>query len=144
MRQDNRVVVFQHAEKIVFPPDLERDAFRTDNGEYGWTRAQIPQVVNILRSLEMAILGGELWWVTGDSKSWDLIPQRDGGRAVYTWDGDRLPGESWPAFVERGAAEALAHMERWPACLDLPPNLDGRILCNLCWVSQLEYWGAHE
>ena len=135
------MIVLQHSEKIVFPPDLERDAFRTDNGEYGWTRAQIPQVVNILRSLEMAILGGELWWVKDDSKGWDLIPQRDGGRAVYTWAGDRLPGESWPDFVERGAADALAHVERWPTDLDLPPKLEGRILCNLCWVSQLKYWG---
>jgi hypothetical protein len=139
LRQDNRVIVLQHAEKIMFPPELERDAFRTDNGEYGWTRAQIPQVVNILRSLEMAILGGELWWVKDGSTGWDLIPQRDGRRGVYTWAGDRLPGESWPDFVERGAADALAHVERWPTDLDLPPNLEGRILCNLCWVSQLEF-----
>jgi hypothetical protein len=32
----------------MFPPELERDAFRADNGEFGWTRAQIPQVVNTL------------------------------------------------------------------------------------------------
>jgi hypothetical protein len=123
----------------MFPPELERDAFRADNGEFGWTREQIPQVVNILRSQELAILGGELWWVKDGSTGWDLIPQRDGRRAVYRWAGDRLPGESWPDFVARGAADALAHVERWPADLDLPPNFEGRILCNLAWVSHLEF-----
>jgi hypothetical protein len=85
----------------MFPPELERDAFRADNGEFGWTRAQIPQLVNILRSQQLAILGGELWWVKDGSARCDLIPQRDGRRAVYTWAGDRLPAESWPDFVER-------------------------------------------
>jgi hypothetical protein len=125
--------------EIMFPPELERNAFRADNGEYGWTRAQIPQVVNILRSRRMAILGGELWWVKDGSTSWDLITQRDGRRAVYTWAGDRIPGEPWPDFVERGAADALAHVELWPTDDDLLPNLEGRILCNLCWVSHLEF-----
>jgi hypothetical protein len=123
----------------MFPPELERDAFRAANGEFGWTRAQIPQVVDILRSQELAILGGELWWVSDGSTGWDLIPQLDGRRAVYTWAGDRLPGESWPYFVERGAADALDAVRRWPTDLDLPPNREGRILCNLTWTSRLEF-----
>jgi len=123
----------------MFPPELLRDAFQADNGEFGWTRAQIPQVVNILRSYEMAILGGELWWVKDGSTGWDLIPQRNGQRAVYTWAGDRRSAESWLDFVERGAVDALAHAERWPAERDLPRNLEGRILCNLTWVSQVAY-----
>jgi hypothetical protein len=41
----------------MFPPSLEHDAFRTDNGELGWTRAQIPLVVSILRSQPVGILG---------------------------------------------------------------------------------------
>jgi hypothetical protein len=137
--QNDGMVVLQHAEKIMFSPELERDAFRAHNGEFGWTRSQIPQVVNTLRSQKMAILGGELWWVKDGSTSWDLIPQRDGRRGVYTWADDRLPAESWPDFVERGAASALAHVERWPTDLDLPPTLEGRILCNLTWVSHLEF-----
>jgi hypothetical protein len=125
--------------EIMFPPELERDAFRAENGEFGWTEAQIPMVVNFLRSHEMAILGGELWWVQDGSTSWDLIPQRQGQRAVYTWETDRLPAESWSDFVERGASDVLAHAQRWPTALDLPSGLGGRILCNLSWVSGLEY-----
>jgi hypothetical protein len=123
----------------MFPPELERDAFRAENGEFGWTEAQIQLVVDVLRSHEMAILGGELWWVQEGSTRWDLIPQRQGQRAVYTWATDRLATESWSDFVERGASEALAHARRWPTALDLPSGLRGRILCNLSWVSSLEY-----
>jgi hypothetical protein len=124
----------------MFPPELESVAFRTENGEFGWTRAQIPQVVEVLRSQGMGILGGELWWLRDESTScYLLIPQRHGPPAVYTWAADRLPGESWSDFVERGASDALAHVERWPAELDLPPGLEGRILCNLAWVSESEY-----
>jgi hypothetical protein len=124
----------------MFPPELERVAFRTDNGEFAWTRTQIPQVVEALRSQGMAILGGELWWLRDESTSWyALIPQRHGPPAVYTWASDRLPAESWPDFVERGASDALARVELWPTDLDLPPGLEGQILCNLAWVSEPEY-----
>jgi hypothetical protein len=61
----------------MFPPCLEHDAFRTDNGELGWTRAQIPLVVSILRSQPVGILGGELWWVRDGMEGWNsCIPQR--------------------------------------------------------------------
>jgi hypothetical protein len=59
--------------------------------------------------------------------------------AIYTWAADRLPSESWPDFVERGATDALAHVEKWPNALELPPGLEGRIMCCLTWVSELEY-----
>jgi hypothetical protein len=123
----------------MFPPELLRDAFPADNGEFGWTRAQIPEVVNILRSYEMAILGEELWWVKDGCTGWDLIPQRNGRRAVYAWAADCHSGESWLDFVEKGAVDALAHAEQWPTERDLPRNFEGRILCNLTWVSRVEY-----
>ena len=53
-------VCLQAQGALVFPSNLERDAFRADNGELGWTRAQIPLVVNVLRSQRVGILGGEL------------------------------------------------------------------------------------
>jgi hypothetical protein len=124
----------------MFPPELERVAFRTDNGEFGWTREQILQVVDVLRSQGMGILGGERWWLRDEPTScYGLIPQRHGSPGVYTWESDRLPAESWSDFVARGASEALAYVERWSAELDLPPGLEGRILYNLTWISESEY-----
>ena len=32
----------------MFPPELERDAFRAGNGELGWAHAEIPLVVEVL------------------------------------------------------------------------------------------------
>jgi hypothetical protein len=123
----------------MFPPELESNAYRVSNGEFGWTRAQIPLVVEVLRRRELGILGGELWWVRDGFSSYDLVPQRNGGRAVYPWETKRQSGEPWPHFVERCAIDTLAAVERWPAPEDLPLNLPGRILYNLTWVSELEY-----
>jgi hypothetical protein len=122
----------------MFTPELERDAFRADNGEFGWTRAQIPKVVEVLRSHAMGILGGELWWVR-DGSVYGLIPQRHGPPAVYPWETSRFPGEPWLDFVERCAHDALAAVERFPEPGDLPPDLAGRILYNLVWVSETEF-----
>lgn len=123
----------------MFPPELEAGAFRADNGEFGWTREQVPLVVEILRRRGLGILGGELWWVRDGNAGWDIIPQRSGGRAVYPWETKRQSGEPWLNFVERCITETLAAVERWPAPEDLPLNLPGRILYNLTWVSELEY-----
>jgi hypothetical protein len=123
----------------VFPPALKRDAFRATNGEFGWTRAQIPMVVDVLRSNGIAILGGELWWVRDGSTDWDLIPQGQGPRAVYVWETKRQPDEAWSHFLERGASDTLTAVERWPTPGDLPPDLSGRILYNLSWASEAEF-----
>jgi hypothetical protein len=66
----------------MFPPELEA-AFRADNGEFAWTREQIPLVVDVLRRRSLAILGGERWLVRDGIAGWDLIPQRQGPPAVY-------------------------------------------------------------
>jgi hypothetical protein len=121
----------------MFPPELERNAFRAGN-EFGWTRAQIPVVVDVLRSKGLAILGGELWWER-DGSFWGAIPQRQGPPAVYPWTTNRTPGELWLDFVIRGANDALAAVERFPGPEDLPFDVTGRILYNLTWVSESEF-----
>jgi hypothetical protein len=124
----------------MFPADLEQSAFRASNGEFGWTRSQIPLVVDILRSNRIGILGGELWWVREGSRDWvGLIPQRHGPPGIYHWETARDPAEPWLHFVDRGASDALAAVERWPMSADLPDNLPGRILYNLTWVSDTEF-----
>jgi len=124
----------------MFPLELVRDSFRAPNGEFGWTRAQIPLVVEILRRRELGILGGELWWVRDGIPSWHgAIPQRDGTQAVYCWVTKRGSDEPWPQFVERGAGDVLAAVARHPEPDDLPYDLPGRILYNLTWVSDEEF-----
>ncbi len=124
----------------MFPIELERDAFRTGNGEFGWTRAQISTAVEVLRARGIGILGGELWWVRDGTAIWHgCVPQRHGPPGVYTWVTERRTEEPWQDFVERGVAEALAAVERWPEPGDLPPDLPGRILYNLTWISKVAY-----
>jgi|HubBroStandDraft_4_1064222.scaffolds.fasta_scaffold1022334_1 hypothetical protein len=124
----------------MFPPGLENDAFRASNGELGWSRAQIPEVVHVLCSHGFGILGGELWWIRdGCTDIVSLIPQRNGSPGVYVWETTREPEESWADFVKRGASNALAAVARWPLEGDLPPDLGGRILYNLTWASHAEF-----
>jgi hypothetical protein len=124
----------------MFPLDLERSAFRASNGEFGWTRAQIPRVVDVLRFHWIGILGGELWWVRDGFQDWvGVIPQRQGPPGVYGWETKREPDEPWLDFIDRGASDALARVEQWPTPGDLPPDLPGQILYNLTWVSEAEF-----
>jgi hypothetical protein len=90
----------------VFPEELEATTFRASNGEYGWTRDQIPVVLIILAQHGLAVLGGELWWVPAGSRRWiGLIPQCTGPPAVYSWTWVRRSGETWESVVARSLAE---------------------------------------
>jgi hypothetical protein len=122
----------------MFPPELERGAYRADNGEFGWTREQIPKVVEILRAHAMGILGGELWYVK-DGQITPSVPRREEPSALYCWNTERDGGEPWTNFVERGATDALLAAERWPESTDLSPNPPGQVLYNLTWVSEAEF-----
>jgi hypothetical protein len=119
--------------------ELERDAFRSQNGEFGWTRAHAILAIEVLHRHDMAILGGEVWWVKEDGLIRTSLPQRQGPPALYIWSNDRQPGELWTRFVERGASEAFAHVQRKPKPEDIPPDLTGRILYCLAWVSEAEF-----
>ena len=122
------------------PESLTHGAFRAQNGEFGWTREQALNVVTFLTSRELAILGGELWWVLDEAPDWrGMIPQQDGPDAVYTWETKRLPDEPWSVFVARCASETVAAVEKWPNPGELRSNLPGRILYNLTWLSEREY-----
>lgn len=125
----------------LFPPELEQNAFQTGDGEFGWTRAQIPLVVGTLRSNLIAILGGELWWTYNAISG--AIPQRSGPPAVYGWETNRGAAERWTDFVARSASETLAAVERWPDPEDLPVNLPGQILYNLTWITEPEFEGRN-
>jgi len=123
----------------MFPEELKNAAFRAVNGEYGWTRSQVPPVVEILRGKQLAILGGELWWVL-EGNSWNgVIPQRSGPDTVYTWETKRRRKERWSGFVARCASDTLVAVNRWPPPEDLPVDLPGQILYNLTWVDEAEY-----
>ena len=120
----------------MFPPDLEQGTFRISNGEFGWTRDQIPRVISILIEHNIGILGGELWWIPPGADTFSPVPQADGTMACYTWTTDEKPGEGWAHYVLRSAAENLAAVEKWPRPGEIPADLPGRILYNLTWSSE--------
>jgi hypothetical protein len=94
----------------MFSLDLERAAFRSSNGEFGWTREQVPLVIEILRSRQLGILGGELWWIP-------VQPRLGFGRVNCTLirhSGDErsyrlLTTVTIPAFIGRDTESAAGH-----------------------------------
>jgi len=84
----------------MFPTDLEQRAFRAANGEFGWSREDAQSAISILVQQQLAILGGEVWWVPEGASGWTgIIPQRVGHPGVYAWSTEREPGEEWAAYV---------------------------------------------
>jgi hypothetical protein len=121
----------------MFPADLETRAYRSGNGEFGWTREEARIAISVLEDQQQAILGGELWWVREGETRWTgIIPQRVGYPGVYHWETEREAGEEWLAYVHRCALESLLAVDTLPGSDDLPADMSGRILYNLTWVSE--------
>jgi hypothetical protein len=125
----------------MFPADLETRAYRAGNGEFGWTREEARIAIAVLVDKQLAILGGEVWWVPEGESGWTgIIPQRRGPPGVYHWDTEREAQEEWLAYVQRCGMHSLQAIDAMPASDDVPTDLSGRILYNLSWVSEDELW----
>jgi hypothetical protein len=101
----------------MFSEELQSGAYQASNGEFGWERAQVPAVVEILVERSRAILGGELWWVLDGAPTWNgLIPQRTGGTAAYPWETIRQDNEPWGSFVARCVRDTSQSGRRRAMC----------------------------
>ena len=125
-----------HSADLPWPltPELVRHAFRESNGEFAWRRADVDHVVAALLDAGAAILGGEVWWLEPDGRTWyACVPQASGIPGHWTWSIDRIAGESWSTYSERCAQEARARVAQWPRADDVAPNLAGEPVYNLTW-----------
>ncbi len=57
------------------------EAFVASNGELAWRREDVERVLTAIAANGRAILGGEVWLITGDHTWTGLIPQQGGGPA---------------------------------------------------------------
>ena len=109
---------------MTFDEALER-AYSTGR-EYAWKREDVADAVEAIRQSGRAVDWWEVW-LRHERGHHTFIPSADGGPpgvlTVYT--DDRKQDESWAAYCDRTAAEALAgiakhNVESWadPAALD--------------------------
>ena len=85
-----------------------------------------------------AILGGEVWLITG-ADSWDgLIPQRDGNApGAYSWDtAPRAVGESWLTYCQRTASESVEAVRAIQVEQETLPELVDRLRFNVTYVAE--------
>ena len=111
-------------------------AFVASNGELAWRRDDIETALNAIRDSDQAILGGEVWIITGEH-SWDgLIPQRGGGPpAVWHWETKpRSASESWRQYCTRTTAESVKAVRDMRVEQATPPELIGRLRFNVTYI----------
>jgi hypothetical protein len=115
-------------------------AFRAANGELAWRREDIEDALNSLAADGRAILGGEVWLITGADTWHGLIPQRDGSApGVYSWDTvARSADESWPAYCQRTASESIEAVRAIPVEQQTFPELVDRLRFNVTYVAEQE------
>jgi hypothetical protein len=103
-----------------FPSDLASAAFVVSN-EVAWRPAHAACSVEWLGTHGYAVLGTELW-----------LPKDGSIQSLpYFQNVDRHNNESWVSFVDRAAAETLAHLRA------LAP--EGDVYVNVTWVSEAEF-----
>ncbi len=115
-------------------------AFVASNGELAWRREDTKQALDALRDSGRAILGGEIWLITGDHSWTGLVPQRNGGpKNVWSWTtGARTSNESWSDYCHRTAAESADKIRSMPVEQETPPQLIEKLRFNLTYVAESE------
>jgi hypothetical protein len=77
-------------------------------GEYAWRREDALEVCGLLRSDDVAVLGGEVW--TPKHGAAPIVPFP----GIYAWSCEQMGrSESWADYVRRSADLALFHIERF-------------------------------
>lgn len=117
--------------------ELARKAFREPNGELAWRRGDTGAVIDRLLASDVAIRGGEVWWLKPDGRTFLAAVQDKYGRECqWGWTLEREPGEEWRAFTQRCASEARKDIAKWPELEDLPPKLEGEAVYHLAWTAE--------
>jgi|SRR5579862_2113285 len=118
------------------PDSIKSLAFRASNGELAWRRANIEEALQVICDSQQAILGGEVWRVTGPH-TWDgLIPQRGDARpAVWSWSTTpRGSSESWLGYCDRTCAESVRAIQSMAVEEVTPPEFVEQLRFNVTYV----------
>ena len=122
----------------MLPTDVTSKAFRASNGELAWRREDIEQAIAAIRDAETAILGGEVWLITG-LHSWNgLIPRRDAEAAtIWQWEtGPQMSNESWQKYCERTATESIEAVQTMAVEQETPPSLIDHLRFNVTFIDR--------
>jgi hypothetical protein len=130
MRTSMRAEMFP----VSFPPELAAAAFTTRH-EAAWIPMLAPAVVEWLGTHGYAVLGTELWLVSGGAIN-SLPMGRAGTPEVHGNTVNRERGEPWNEFVIRAAKETLSYLRSFDAADIVGP---GDVYFNLVWVDQSEF-----
>jgi len=122
---------------MILPHDLETSAHRSGE-EYGWQRIDALRAVDAVTTAGLAVLGGEVWLVVGDS-IWGVVPQRCGAPAIQHWSCERRGDEAWAAYASRSATEGRQAISSIPDLSSAVLPERALVYYNLTWASESEW-----
>jgi hypothetical protein len=121
---------------MIFTDSLESSAFCSGE-EYAWQRADALRAVESIAAAELAMLGGEVWLVVGDTIQ-AAVPQVAGATAIEHWVCDRREGEAWHAYVARSAREASEAIRNIPDLSRAVLPDQAIVYYNIVWASEAD------
>jgi hypothetical protein len=120
------------------PEQLISKAFIATNGEPAWRRQDIDEAVAAICDAGKAILGGEVWLITGPGTWEGLIPQRENAKpAVWHWEtAPRSKDETWQRYCDRTASQTLQTIRNINIEQQTPAQIADRLRFNLTFVEE--------
>jgi hypothetical protein len=92
--------------QVAIPRNLRERAFQATNGELAWEEGDALRVVDFAEQSGIAVLGGEVWFITKDGAVMSLFRSRDGSEGLYEWSTREVEGEAKIEFVGRCAQDS--------------------------------------
>ncbi|MFW6232907.1 MAG: hypothetical protein ACOC4D_02600, partial [Bacteroidota bacterium] len=134
---------------------LKRKAYIAVNGEFGWRKHDIPEVIKQCRVLDYAVTGLEPWILAVkhyDRKYdsvFDFYFQVDhikkgtlpvnGSTKSFIWNEEMLPGESWEHYRERTLEGAYNAIELFNVESQVEGKYKDKIFYNLILFDEETY-----
>ncbi|MCB0642699.1 MAG: hypothetical protein KDC44_13715 [Phaeodactylibacter sp.] len=124
-------------------------------GELAWKREQIFKAIDELFENGFAILGGEVWALVEKSEYASNIPPltsidsekmvlgvidcKDGKTAVFGWETEKKPTETWAQYVLSTKIEAIRSVEELDVENEVAPKYKNQIYYHLVFVNEQKY-----
>jgi hypothetical protein len=135
-----------------FSDDLLNKAISSVYDELAWKRADVFGAINELAANNYAILGGDVWAVTGVEKnineltqidrnkvSVGLIKGKNGQDFIFNWHTNREINESWDNYVLRCKSDTINAINNMETESTVADEFKDSIYYNLVYAGNAEF-----
>ena len=117
--------------QVAIPQNLRERAFRATNGELAWEEEDALRVVDFAEQHAVAVVGGEVWFITKDGAVMSSYRSRDGSEGLYVWSTRDVEGEAQIEYVGRCAQDSREAIIAFRSKANMADETAGPPLFNL-------------